>query len=547
MPASRTLEREAPRMAAEPTDAELVRQARGGKREFLGMLVGRHIGAARSVAGAVLSDRSLVDDVVQEAFLRAFRNLDLLADPARFGPWLGRVTFAAAIDSMRASRRATTVSLEELPDGGASLADGGASPLDHAEQRQRAAAIARALEQLPERYRQPITLYHLDGLSHARVAEALGVPEATARSLAARARRRLAASLGGLREAPARHEADDVFQEHPVPRILHVHNGDVVRDKLARSGVPGDHAVYADPLHDGPLLPIDAPAERRRAARVEFLAEAGWTSERDLLDMLARWDHDLERWTEYDEVVLWFEHDLFDQLLLVRHLAYFAERSLGTTVLSLICIGEYPGMPAFKGLGELSPDQLASLLGTRQRITQRQLALGRRTWHALAAEHPAAVEALVDEEDLTPLPFLRAALRRFLQELPDQESGLGRIERAVLEGVRDGITDPVKLFRAVQAADDVFFIGDLSLWHCIWMMAAGSQPLLTGEPRPANGPAPFGALALTAAGRDVLDGTADRIRLAGIDRWWGGVHLHGHEVPWRWDRQAQRVARIPDR
>jgi hypothetical protein len=334
-------------------------------------------------------------------------------------------------------------------------------------------------------------------------------------------------------------------QEPQVTRILHVHNGDVVSDKLARSGVPGGHAVYADALHDGPLLPIDVPAERRRAARAAFFAQAGWTSERDLLDMLAQWDGELDAWPEYGEVVLWFEHDLFDQLLLVRHLAYFAEQSLGGTALSLICIGEYPGMPAFRGLGELSPAQLTSLLGTRERITRRQLDLGRRAWHALAAEHPAAVEALVDEEDLTPLPFLRAALRRFLQELPDRESGLGRTERAVLEGVRDGITDPLELFRAVQAADDVFFIGDLSLWHCIWMLAGGPHPLLASEPRGGNGPAPFGALALTAAGRDVLDGTADRIRLAGIDRWWGGIHLHGHEVPWRWDRQARRVT--PDR
>jgi hypothetical protein len=331
-----------------------------------------------------------------------------------------------------------------------------------------------------------------------------------------------------------------------MPRILHVHNGDTTRDKLARSGVPGDHAVYADALHDGPLLPIDA-AERQRAMRAEAFAEAGFASERDILDMLARWDRDLERWAEYDEVVLWFEHDLFDQLLLVRHLAYFAEQALGGTALSLVCIGEYPGMPAFRGLGELSPGQLASLLGTRRRITHRQLALGRRAWHALAAEDPAAVEALVDEEDLTQLPFLRAALHRFLEELPDGESGLGRTERAVLEGVRDGFTDPVKLFRAVQAADDVFFISDLSLWHCIWMMAAGPQPLLTLEPRIDGGPAPFSALALTAAGRRVLDGTADRVRLAGIDRWWGGVHLHGHEVPWRWNRQTRRVARDPHR
>jgi hypothetical protein len=327
----------------------------------------------------------------------------------------------------------------------------------------------------------------------------------------------------------------------PAPRILHVHNGDVVRDKLAGSGVPGDHAVYADALHDGPLFPIDTPAEQRRAARAAFGAEAGWASERDILETLARWDRELERWAEYDEVVLWFEHDLFDQLLLARHLAWFAQQPPAGTVLSLICIGEYPGMPAFKGLGELSPHQLASLLGSRQRITQRQLELGRRTWDALVAEDPAAVEALVAEEDLTSLPFLRPSLRRFLEELPDLESGLGRIERAVLEGVRDGTTDPVRLFHAVHDADDVFFIGDTSLWHSIRTMAAGPHPLLALAPRSGDGLAPFGALSLTDAGRDVLDGRADRIRLAGIDRWWGGVHLHGNEVPWRWDRRAQRV------
>ena len=45
-----------------------------------------------------------VDDVVQDAFLRAFRNLDLLADPTRFGVWLRRITFGVAIDHVRADR-----------------------------------------------------------------------------------------------------------------------------------------------------------------------------------------------------------------------------------------------------------------------------------------------------------------------------------------------------------------------------------------------------------------------------------------------------------
>ncbi|CAA9317189.1 MAG: hypothetical protein AVDCRST_MAG68-2720 [uncultured Gemmatimonadetes bacterium] len=324
------------------------------------------------------------------------------------------------------------------------------------------------------------------------------------------------------------------------PRILHVHNGDVVRIKLEESGVPGDHVVWADALHDGPLLPIDSPPERQRAMRAASASAAGW-NEAEILEMLERWDRDLGRWAEYDEVVLWLEHDLFDQLLLARHLAYFAGAAPARTVLSLICVGEWPGRPAFKGLGELSPDELASLLGTRQHITPRQLELGRRVWDALAVGGPPAVEAVVRDEDLAPLPFMRAALHRFLEELPDVEGGLGRTERAALEAVDAGTSDPVQLFRRVQERDDVFFIGDTSLWYAVRMLAAGSRPLLALAP-PAGGPAPFGRVELTDAGREVLAGRADRVRESGIDRWWGGLHLRGHAVPWRWDRQARRVA-----
>jgi hypothetical protein len=325
--------------------------------------------------------------------------------------------------------------------------------------------------------------------------------------------------------------------------ILHVHNGDVVRMKLEESGVPGDHVVWADALHDGPLLPIDAPPERQRAMRAALGAAAGWAREAEIREMLERWDRDLGRWAEYDEVVLWLEHDLFDQLILARHLAYFAGGVPGRTALSLICVGEWPGMPIFKGLGELSPVQLASFLGTRQRITPHQLELGTRVWAALALGGPPAVEALVRDENLAPLPFMRAALHRFLEELPDVEAGLGRTERAVLEAVESGISDPIQLFRRVQERDDVFFIGDVSLWHAIRMLAAGSRPLLALAP-PAGGPAPFGRVELTPSAREVLAGRADRVRVSGIDRWWGGVHLSGHAIPWRWDRQARRVVRV---
>ena len=49
---------------------------------------------------------------------------------------------------------------------------------------------------------------------------------------------------------------------------------------------------------------------------------------------------------------------------------------------------------------------------------------------------------------------------------------------------------------------------------------------------------PAGTIALTAAGRDVLSGKADRVKLCGIDRWLGGVHVQGHGRAWRWSESA---------
>lgn len=88
------------------------------------------------------------------------------------------------------------------------------------------------------------------------------------------------------------------------------------------------------------------------------------------------WDEELESYIEHDEVVLWFEHDLFDQLLLMRQLDWCGRQDIGDRRLSLICIGEYPGVPDFIGLGQMTPDQLASLSAQREPLTRGQIALG---------------------------------------------------------------------------------------------------------------------------------------------------------------------------
>ena len=510
------------------------------------------------------------DDVAQEAFLAAFRNLDLLADPAKFGLWLRRITFGVAIDHVRAER-ARSARVLPSPDGGGSgeyaTSDGAdleprdpePSILHRLEQAEVTNRVLAALDRLPARYRVPLTMYHIDGLTHGRVARTLGVSESTVRSLVARARRKLARLLANApetlgmtdqtreRNSMPQSPADVLDGAAATRRFLHVLNGDAVRMTLERSDLPGTFAVYADILHEGPVPRVSGTSESRER-RARFVSAKGYIPYPDAMRMSEGWDAKLAAYGDYDEVVLWFEHDLFDQLLLVRHLDWFARRDLGRTALSLICIGEFPGFEDFHGLGQLNPDQLTSLLGTRQPVSAAQISLGQRVWAAFTDSDPTALnDVALGDHDV--LPFLRGALQRLLEEYPATGTGLPRTERAALEFLADASRSPVELFIAVQRREERVFMGDTTFWVRLQGLAAGDTPLITldvGAEPEGDRVFPDGTVTITDGGRAVLTGRADWIRLAGFDKWIGGVHLtapSGGDVAWRYDAGAGRVVR----
>ena len=131
------------------------------------------------------------------------------------------------------------------------------------------------------------------------------------------------------------------------------------------------------------------------------------------------------------------------------------------------------------------------------------------------------------------LPFLAGALLRHLQQFPSVESGLARTERQILDLVDAGRSDFASLFRADQQREERIFMGDASFARYVRSLSECRHPLL----RDADG------YSLTPTGREVLAGRADHVRLNGINRWLGGVHLLGAEALWRWDERGQRLVR----
>ena len=181
--------------AASATDAELVARGVAGERFALQLLYRRHVGPVAARVTRLLSRSAEAEDVVQDAFLTAFRELDRLAEPARFAPWLQSIAVRQAHRRFRRRRLLARLGLDRGVDDAllALVADPAAGP----EVRTELARIDRQLAALPADERMAWMLRHVEGCALEELAEHCGCSLATAKR---RIRRAEAAIEAGLTE-----------------------------------------------------------------------------------------------------------------------------------------------------------------------------------------------------------------------------------------------------------------------------------------------------------------------------------------------------------
>jgi hypothetical protein len=341
---------------------------------------------------------------------------------------------------------------------------------------------------------------------------------------------------------------------------LHITNGDCAGDTLRL--IVGDRVLtVADVLHEGPCPPVNGDAWHEVRAR--FLAAGVGTSKgyEQIKASLAATDEAIAAAsTRGDEIVLWFEHDLFDQLALIRTIfligravSYPAGGSAcpapragderhppNVRAPLLICIDRFPGVVPFYGLGQLTRDQMATLIGTGVPVTPDLFALAAEAWAAFRSPDPQPLLTIPESRDL---PFLRPALRRFLAEYPSSQHGLSRTEELALQALRPGDATAGTLFHLTQTRQAAPFMGDSTFFEILQRLAACRVPLVTVEASSDGVGVSYQTnIAITSAGRDVLAGRADQVRLNGVDIWRGGVHLAGSDrSAWRWDARSETL------
>ncbi|MBM9513343.1 DUF1835 domain-containing protein [Desulfogranum marinum] len=259
--------------------------------------------------------------------------------------------------------------------------------------------------------------------------------------------------------------------------ILHITSGDIAGDILTKSGIPGEVFVWHDILYDGPRNP-GWPDDDTLIARSLFLEKVtdGGLDRQSILETLRHQYVKLAEAGKYEHIILWFDACLFDQSMLAHVLTCLLARNIEQV--ELLCVESFPGIVPFHGLGQLQPDQLASLYDDRRHVTDLQFACGVSADKAFATLDGVLLKELSHATDL-PLPWIAAAATRLLQEQPDPQTGLGRLETLAIQAIIDGCEKPGEIFKAVAAEDTPpQYWGDITLWAKINGLAERERPLV---------------------------------------------------------------------
>src|SRR6185295_16259184 len=156
---------------------------------------------------------------------------------------------------------------------------------------------------------------------------------------------------------------------------------------MSEAGVEGKIIAWRDVLHEGPV-DSSLSLEELSKQRAQFIAGHNWDDFAHVSGNFQERDRVIQRLDYFDEVVLWFEDDLYDQLQLIQLLDFFASGAARGKRLSLVVVDGY--------IPPLSAKQIRTLDQNRPPVTEQQLDLAKRAWRAFGSADPAAVVDLLD-------------------------------------------------------------------------------------------------------------------------------------------------------
>jgi len=214
--------------------------------------------------------------------------------------------------------------------------------------------------------------------------------------------------------------------------VIHIHNGDSTAMIARRADIPGRHLPFRETLITGPAR-ASLPQHDWIEERARFLSE---NYDQNLLRVrteLLDQEQVIDQARYEDEVVLWFEHDLF---CLINFLYLLGRLSKARHLLMIWCP---------RPLGAMEEEELINVYNSRAAVPPAMLRVAADAWNAYTSDDATALNRLI-ERDVRDFSFLRDGFRLHGSRFPSSRNGLGDVEKRAMEGITAGVTDFIGLF-----------------------------------------------------------------------------------------------------
>jgi len=308
---------------------------------------------------------------------------------------------------------------------------------------------------------------------------------------------------------------------------VHLFADPAVAASYAEAGGRGTLLPWREALTVG-WTPSDCDLPTWIGLRAKELSRLLGVSRRHLSQALRSQERALARIPLDREVVLWAGPDLSCQIFLWAWL--FRLEALQPRPRVCVVVAPDIGTAQAPCLASLSGKRLLDLARARRVLTPVEIKLGAQAWRIVGARDPSLLRRALDSSWSSILD-IASNLQLQLLRFPDLETGMGVIERKLLELVAGGLRDQQSLHRALSARAYAFGFGAVQVRIDLQRLSGGRHPVLAGGPDDLH---------LTPNGEAVLSGRRDLLQLCGPPRAIGGAIFTRRRM-WRYDRGTGEV------
>ena len=220
--------------------------------------------------------------------------------------------------------------------------------------------------------------------------------------------------------------------------ILHITNGDSTTNYLKSLQIKGEYITWREMLCEGKTS-IDVGSETFWKTRFKFLKSSYKVSKKTFIDYTLKEYRNLCQKKNQQEIVLWFEHDLFCQINMIALLSWLKKYRSGEKI-SLVCSGDVIGSEKRLGLSQLNKEQINTHYQNRVELTQDDIEYADYIWQLYCSDSPLRLETVYKFNPMSPFVYLTDAIAMHLKGFPSIENGLNSIENYIIQTANE--TDP---------------------------------------------------------------------------------------------------------